>query len=153
MLNSIKKLLGQVAEASTASSLPENEDQLLASAAAMLLLEVAWADHDMSTQEIELIKTSLQKLFDLSTALTQQLVDDARAKHDASVGLYEYTRTLNDDLNPEEKFDLMVALWRLANSDQILHSLEEHAIRRISELLYVPHALFIRAKQVARQTA
>jgi len=135
----------------TSTQLPDDDDQLLASAAAMLLFEVAWADHDMSTDEIALIEESLQKLFDLSAATTEWLVADARAKHEASVGVYEYTRTINESLDAPEKFELMVALWRLAHSDKKLHALEEHAIRRISELLYVPHSQFIQAKQQAQR--
>jgi len=151
MLNALKELLGSAEKASTAE-LPANEDQLLASAAAMLLFEVAWADHNMSDDEIALIQESLQQLFDLPKSVTQWLVEDARAKHDTSVGLYEYTRTINETLEPQEKFELMIALWRLAHSDKELHALEEHAIRRISELLYVPHSQFIRAKQQAQRS-
>jgi len=151
VLSALKKLLNAGGQGSGPASVPETEDQLLASAAAMLLFEVAWADHEMSSDEIALIEQSLQNLFDLSTTVTAWLVEDARIKHDKSVGLYEYTRTINASLEPDEKFDLMVALWRLAHSDKTLHALEEHAIRRISELLYVPHAQFIRAKQHARE--
>lgn len=149
MLNVIKKLLGGAA-APSGTEITADDSQLLASAAAMLLFEVAWADHEMSVDEIALIETSLQNLFDLPAATTQWLVTDARAKHEASVGLYEYTRTINEALDADEKFELMVALWRLAHSDKKLHALEEHAIRRISELLYVPHSRFIQAKQQAQ---
>ncbi len=150
MLNAIKNLLRSAASPSS-TELPEDEGQLLASAAAMLLFEVAWADHEMGADEITLIEESLQNLFDLSAATTEWLVTDARAKHEASVGLYEYTRTINEVLEADEKFELMVSLWRLAHSDKKLHALEEHAIRRISELLYVPHAQFIKAKQQAQR--
>lgn len=154
MLNALKKLLaGEQNESRraplTASELPD-EDRLIAFAAAMLLFEVAWADHDMADEEIASIKQSLHKLFDLSAENTEWIVNDARAKHEESVGVYEYTRTINEELNAEEKFALIVALWQLANSDQQIEALEEHSIRRISELLYVPHAKFISAKQAAR---
>ncbi len=154
MLNVLKKLLAgnQTSNSQTslaASDLPD-EDRLPAFAAAMLLFEVAWADHDMADEEIQSIKRSLHKLFDLSAENTDWIVNDARAKHEESVGLYEYTRTINEELNADEKYALIVALWQLANSDQQLEALEEHSIRRISELLYVPHAKFISAKQAAR---
>jgi len=45
----------------------------------------------------------------------------------------------------------LVALWRLALSDATIHELEEHVIRKLSELLYVPHGRFIAAKQAARE--
>lgn len=150
MLNALKKLFNVDSTQDTAGVDAPSEEQLLPAAAAMLLLEVAWADHNMSDDEIALIVRSLQQLFDLQEPFVSQLVKDAREKHNSSVGVYEYTRTLNDSLNEEEKFQLLVQLWRLALSDQDLHALEEHVIRRISELLYVSHSRFIAAKQKAR---
>ena len=147
MLNALKKLINSVQDAGQDG--PE-DDQLLPLAAAMLLLEVAWADQELADTELNLVEKNLQNLFNLPPELTGSLVKRARAKLDVSVGFYDYTRTINDSFNPEEKFELMVALWRLALSDHNLDAFEEHAIRRISELLYVPHSQFIRAKQAAR---
>lgn len=151
MLNALKKLFALDLHASGSTMEEPPTEQLLPAAAAMLLLEVAWADHNMSDAEIALIGTSLQSLFDLQEPFVSQLLEDARKRHANSVGVYEYTRTLNETLDEEEKFQLLIALWRLALSDSDLHALEEHVIRRISELLYVPHSRFIAAKQRARQ--
>lgn len=150
MLNALKKLFALDPASGSAGVSEPDAQHLLPAAAAMLLLEVAWADHNMSDDEITLIEQSLQRLFDLREPFVAQLVNDARAKHNDSVGVYDYTRTLNDALEEEEKFQLLVQLWRLALSDSALHALEEHVIRRISELLYVSHTRFIAAKQQAR---
>ncbi len=147
MLKTLKEIFQNLQ--ATGDPFPQDE-QLLASAAAVLLLEVAWADHDMTDAEVALIEGSLQRLFDLPAQLTRWLVADARERQESSVGLYEYTRVINEALSAEDKYRLMVALWQLALSDDALHALEEHTIRRISELVYLPHGQFIRAKQEAR---
>lgn len=148
MLKTLKSLLAD--NLKTSSQNPPADEHLLPAAAAMLLLEVAWADHDMSDAEIELVTTRVRDLFKLDDQLVAEVVADARVRHESSVGVYEYTQTLHAGLDDTEKYALLVALWQLALSDHELHTLEEHSIRRISELLYVPHKRFIRAKLEAR---
>ncbi len=150
MLSALKKFFAQTSITESDSSEEHAAEQLLPAAAAMLLLEVAWADHNISDIEIAVIGSSLQSLFELQEPFVSQLLEDSRQKHKTSVGVYEYTRTLNETLSEDEKYQLLVALWRLALSDSDLHALEEHVIRRISDLLYVPHTRFIAAKRKAR---
>jgi len=128
---------------------PEQEPEpegLVALAAAALLLEVAWADHEISDTELALIQRHLQSQFGLSEAEVTELVDESRREHEESVGLYAYTRTINQAWNEEQKFALVTALWRLAMADDELHRYEEHTIRKIAELLYLSHDRFIEAK-------
>ena len=40
----------------------------------------------------------------------------------------------------------MEQLWRVAYADGVIHKYEDAAIRKASELLYVSHSDFIRAK-------
>lgn len=128
---------------------PEQEPEpegLVALAAAALLLEVAWADHEISDTELALIQRHLQSQFGLTEAEVTELVDESRREHEESVGLYAYTRTINQAWNEEQKFALVTALWRLAMADDELHRYEEHTIRKIAELLYLSHDRFIEAK-------
>ena len=41
---------------------------------------------------------------------------------------------------------LLEALWRVADADAAMHKYEEHLIRRVADLLHVPHSGFIAAK-------
>jgi uncharacterized tellurite resistance protein B-like protein len=122
-------------------------------AAAMLLLEVAWADHDISTQELEAAKRGIGKLFDLTVEDVGTLIVRARRDHAQSTSIYPFTRDLNAHLTPTEKRELISMLWRLAYTDAVLTGYEERAIRRIAELLYVSHGDFISAKQEGRGAA
>ena len=128
----------------------DNPEDLVPLAAATLLIEVAWADHDVSDEELDVIRQALKAQFDLEGPALEALIEDSRREHDASVGLQTFTRTLVEAWDEAERFDLVLQLWRLALSDENVDRFEEHTIRRISELLYVSHARFIEAKQLAR---
>ena len=119
-------------------------------AAAALMFEVVWADHNIEADELATMQSALQQLFSLDTQRLQEIVDQTRDHHEESVGLFRYTRALNTQLEAAQKYRVVVALWRIALCDQRIDRFEEHMIRRIAELLYVPHQDFIRAKQEAR---
>lgn len=128
-------------------------EHLVMLAAAALLLEVAWADHDITGAELGVIGRQLLKQFHLSEEEISEIVAESRQHHEQSVGVHSYTRTINDAWEEPRKFDLIVALWQLALSDDELNRYEEHIIRRIAELLYVSHDRFIAAKLRAKRAA
>ncbi|MEQ8861534.1 MAG: TerB family tellurite resistance protein [Pseudomonadales bacterium] len=133
---------------------PEQEPEggnLLALAAAALLLEVAWADHDIAADELSVIERQLKQQFALTSREVAELVEESRKVQETSVGVYGYTRTINEQWSEAQKFDLVTALWRLALADSGLDRYEEHTIRKIAELLYLSHSRFIEAKLKARR--
>ena len=146
----LKDLLSRLSEPAEQNEEPEH---LVALAAAALLLEVAWADHDIADEELELIEQQLERQFGLSGQEVQELVEESRQAHEESVGLYGYTRTINESWSEEQKFTLVTALWRLALASDGLHRYEEHTIRKIAELLYLSHSRFIEAKLKAKRGA
>lgn len=131
---------------------PDSE-HLVALAAAALLLEVAWADQNIAPAEIELIEQQLRAQFTLGDDDLAGLMEESRLAQKSSVGLYRYTRTINESWSEEQKFALVTALWRLALAENGLHRYEEHTIRKIAELLYLSHARFIEAKLTAKRDA
>ena len=120
-------------------------------AAAALMLEVTWADHETDSTEIESSAALLKQLFDLDAVVAGQLVDDARDRLQHNVGVQTYTRHLNEALSEPDKFDVITALWRVAQASNGVDRFEEHTIRRIADLLYLSHDRFIQAKLLARQ--
>ena len=119
-------------------------------AAAMLLFEVAWADHEITAVEVESMISALTQLFGVQQSDARALTDRAIETHKTETSIYPFTQSINDALSVEEKQQLITTLWRLALADQIVDKYEEHAIRRIADLLYVPHRDFIRAKRDAQ---
>ena len=120
-------------------------------AAAMLLLEVAWADQNITDAELGSTREAVQAMFKLTDEQVQGLIDRAKSEHDSAISMYPFTRAVNDALSMDEKRQLIVLLWRLAGSDSSIDVHEEYTIRRIADLLYVSHDDFIAAKLEARQ--
>ena len=147
-----EKLRQLVRQQTAASSVPD-EAVSVAQAAAMLLLEVAWADHEIEPRELDAMRRTLKSLYDMEDSAIEALIRRARDDHDESTGLFPFTRTLNDALTMEEKTALLMELWRLTRFSGEQHHYEEHAIRRIADLLYLSHEDFIATKLAARKHA
>jgi len=148
-----KSMLSNLLKRLTSPEEETDQERLVPLAAAALLLEVAWADHDIADAELALIEQQLRSEFGLSEAEVTELVEESREHHEDSVGLFSYTRTINDAWDESRRFALVTALWRLALADDGLHRYEEHVVRKISELLYLSHERFIEAKLTAKRDA
>jgi uncharacterized tellurite resistance protein B-like protein len=128
----------------------EQEEVDPALAAAALMFEVVWADHDVAPAELAAMSGLLQQLFRISPERLEEIHQITRANHDASVGVFPFTRAINEQLKQDEKFAILKAMWKIAGADAQIDAFEEHTIRRIADLLYIPHQRFIEAKMAAR---
>ena len=125
----------------------EMENTTVPLAAAMLLLEVAWADHELEDRELEQVKVALESMYEIDQDQGSEIVDRARADHEKSTGVFPFTRLLNERLDRSERKALLVHLWRVANFEGDKEHYEEHVIRKITDLLYLNHSDFIAAKR------
>ncbi len=121
-------------------------------ACAALLAEVMRADHSIDAEEEQALALVLKNLFNLSSSECSELLQDALQRVEISSDLFQFTAVINQQLDTAAKFRLMIGLWQVAYSSNGLDKYEEHIIRRIAELLYVPHSEFIRAKLEARDS-
>ena len=115
-------------------------------ATASLLLEVMWADHEVAAGEDAAVRSALGQAFSLSDAELDELLTLASQERDAAVCLHGFTRSMNELLTPEQKVHVVELMWQVAYADGDLDRYEEHLVRKVADLLYVPHAQFIRAK-------
>ena len=115
-----------------------------------LLIEVAKADFDFDESERLRLMALLQERFGLSDEDSLSIIEQAEKRVDDSTSLYEFTREINEQFDPEEKIALLESMWRMAFADGELDKYEEHLIRRVADLLYVPHSRFMTAKHAAR---
>jgi uncharacterized tellurite resistance protein B-like protein len=122
-------------------------------ATAAILLEVSRADFETDESELEVIAVALRQAFDLDEDAVREIIAEAREQDDEKLSLYPFLRIVNDACGPEEKYRIVCDLWRVAYADGRLDKYEEYQIRRIADLLYVPHAEFIRAKLVVQGEA
>ena len=143
MLKSIKSFIQD-----TVSQQQEVVDQehLMHLAAATLLLEVSRADFDIQEEELEAIANVFKDRFNFSDKEVQNLIHLARTEQDSHVSIYPFVKIINEGCSPEEKRALMLDLWRIAFADSKLDKYEEYQIRKIADLLYIPHSTFIQTK-------
>jgi uncharacterized tellurite resistance protein B-like protein len=74
------------------------------------------------------------------------LLKVALAQNEDAVSLYPFVRLINDHFTAEQKRQIVEATWRVAFADRRLDKYEEAQIRKIADLLYVPHKDFIMTK-------
>jgi uncharacterized tellurite resistance protein B-like protein len=119
-------------------------------AVAALLVEILRADFETSADERRRLLESLQRLLGLEEQACEELFALAEQHIDQSHDLYQFTSEINRSWAPDQKLRLLEELWRVAQADEQLHKYEEHLIRRIADLLHVPHSGFIAAKLRSR---
>lgn len=125
---------------------PQKAQHTLDLACAVLLVEIMKADYELLEDEKNSLKALLRSFFSLSEAESQLLLEQAEQASAQSNDLFQYTDIINKHWQLEDKFKLIQGLWQVAYSDNHLDKYEEYMIRKISDLLYLPHSQFIRAK-------
>lgn len=115
-------------------------------AVAVLLFEVARADFDVSDDEQALIGRMIAAEYGLDEAAVQALVVKAGSRVDEQTSLHPFLRQINDTFSLDQRRRVVELMWRVALIDDDKHRFEEALIRRVSDLLYVEHGGFIRAK-------
>jgi uncharacterized tellurite resistance protein B-like protein len=117
---------------------------------AALMFEVARSDFTIDETERESIRLLLTENFALSAEDVATVTEEAADNVDAATCLFEFTRTINDIATVDQKRQLLTMMWRVALADDALSRYEEHVIRKVADLLYLPHNDFMLAKQLAR---
>jgi len=143
----LKDMLQQVLENEPEEA---NRGHGLELATAALLVEIARADYKDEVVENELIYELLKQHFTLSAAEAEALLNQAADEVDHAVSLQGFTRLLHENLSPDEKLRVLEMLWRVAMADKHLDRHEDHLIRRVAQLLYIPHGDVIRVRNRVR---
>jgi uncharacterized tellurite resistance protein B-like protein len=149
MIKSFQSFLEQFFSQQTGET--EGRQRGLKLTSAALMLEVARADFREDTAERDRILELLGQAFSLSPEDTRMLVEQASSEVDSAVSLYEFTRAINDELNEQEKRQVIQMMWKVAYADDTLHRYEEHLVRKVAELIYIPNAELLRLRHEAEQ--
>jgi uncharacterized tellurite resistance protein B-like protein len=118
-------------------------------ATAVLLYELMRADGDFSTPEQNAYERILRKRFTLDDMRLNELLDLTKNKAEQAIDFSQFTRVINDTCTPEQRRSIIDGLWEVAYADDVIDPQEEHMIRRVADLLYVPHSQFIKSKLAA----
>lgn len=150
MLDRLRDIFSSGAKDSSIKLEITDEKEVVPLAAALVLLEVAWADHTLEEKELNLIRNSLISLYGIDEETANGVLSRAQEERTNNTSMYPFTRQLNDRLDLEERKRLLVHLWRMNSFDGSPFHYEEGVIRKTAELLHLRHSEFIQAKLEAK---
>lgn len=148
MLKAIRDFVEKQVMAPAARDQPSSEHALRLATAA-LLVEMSRQDERIHEAERATIARVLRERFELAGDEVDELYRLAEQEVQEAIDYHQFTSLLKDALSPQQKERVVELLWQVALADGHIDSFEEHMVRRIADLLYLPHSAFIRAKHRA----
>lgn len=144
----IRKLMDRVADAIAATDdKPDlDRDQAIRMATAVLMIDVARADHVFDESEFDRVLQLVESHFALPAEQAAELVVAANDRAEDLVSAYDFTKVLHEHLNHGEKARIVGLLWQIAYADGRLDKYEDSLILKISDLLHVSRGLVMRLK-------
>jgi uncharacterized tellurite resistance protein B-like protein len=153
----IRKLYDQVVNVLSTRQPADREaaerEKALRLATAVLMVDVARADHVFDEIEFDSVLQLIQKHFGLNSAQAAELVNEAGDVAEDLVTVQHFTRRLHENLDEDEKARIVELLWKVAYADGRLDRYENSLVLKISDLLYVNRARVMRLKHDAAQNA
>lgn len=147
MITKLQKFFDQYLGEDAKKEAPLEHRLQLASAA--LMVEMLHVDDQVTAAEEDKLQHILKQRFELSDTEIEALIDLAHNEKHEATDYYAFTSLLNEHYTQQQKIKLVEDLWQLAYADHRLDKYEEHLLRRLAELLHVPHQDFIRTKHKA----
>ena len=127
-----------------------NRDEAIRMATAVLMIDVARADHVFDESEFDSVLELVQSHFALPAEQAAELVIAANDKAEDLVSAYDFTKVLHEHLDHGEKARVVGLLWKIAYADGRLDKYEDSLVLKISDLLHVSRGLVMRLKHDAQ---
>jgi uncharacterized tellurite resistance protein B-like protein len=145
MLDQIKRFFDGFANPDAQPDASDREHRLRLAVGA-LLLEMARMDGDTDAEEVAAVEHAVRGQLGLSAEESAELLRLAEAERTQATDYFQFTSLINSRYNIGEKIALVERLWRVAYADRALCRFEEHLVRKLAELLHIPHSQFIAAR-------
>lgn len=149
MLKKIQDFFGQFIDAGLNAN-EADDPRALQLATAALLMEMMRMDDRIAPAERATALAALRGEFGLAQGELDTLVALAEEEAKQATSYYQFTSLINKRCNAAQKAKIVEYLWQVAYADGHLDSHESHLLRKIADLLYVPHADYVAAKQRGR---
>ncbi len=111
-----------------------------------LLLEMAHADNEFSTEEKEHIVKTIKRHFSLSEEATDKLIELSERERKASIDLWQFAQLIRNNYSIEQKIELIELIWKVIYVDGILDKHEDYLVHKLAKLLGLDHKQLIDAK-------
>ncbi|MBI1942113.1 MAG: TerB family tellurite resistance protein [Betaproteobacteria bacterium] len=148
MLRAIKRLFDS-AQADT-PAVSGHERRQLQVAVAVLLHEARRADYAEGDEESVAAELALVEIFGLERRESAALLEQGRARAQQLTSFYAPVTVVKREFSLPERIRLVEHLWRVTFADRRLDLYEDHYVRKIARLLYVPNTQSMLARNRAR---
>ncbi len=148
MLKAIKRLF-ETAPAET-HAVPAHERRQLQLAVAVLLHEARRADYAEGDEESGPAQRALVEMFGLEPSEAVELLEQGRARAQQLTSFFAPVSIVKREFSMPERIQLIEHLWRITFADGRLDLYEDHYVRKIAHLLYVPNTQSMLARNRAR---
>lgn len=128
---------------------PEDREHAIHMATAVLMVDVAQADHVFDETELDSVLQLIEQHFKLQPEEAATIFNAASEKAEDLVSLHEFTKLLHANLDEDEKARVIGLLWEIAYADGELDKFEDSLILKIGDLLHVNRARVMRLKHDA----
>jgi uncharacterized tellurite resistance protein B-like protein len=135
------------------SGSPADETRRLQLATAALLVEVVRGDGGIAPAEREALLGAVAAKFALPPADAASLIELAEQEARSANDTYQFTSLINRSFSAPQKLRVVELMWQVAYADAGLSAHEQHVLRKVAELLHVPHGDYIAAKMRAKEAA
>ncbi len=147
MLRAIQEFFEQNMQLSGGSrEADRSSEHALQLATAALLIETSRADFDEKAEERRVINDNLLRFFNLTPEETRTLVALAEEEANDSTSLHQFTSLIHQHYTNAQKRQIVEMMWRVSYADGHKDMHEEHLVRKVANLLYVPHKDFIQTR-------
>lgn len=150
MLNAIREFFDQHVGAVATG---DDDRHAIELATAALLVETVRLDGEIDATERAAAHRALRAKFGLSEEEAATLIRLAEEEAREATDYYQFTSLINKRFSAAQKERVIELMWQIAYADTDLSAHEQHVVRKIAELLHVPHRAYIAAKLRARNAA
>ena len=116
-----------------------------------LAYEVAKADGDIDSNELEKIKIELAKRSNILGLDSDEVFKTIEIQSNESVSFNDFINQINDNFSKDQKLEMIDFLWHTAYADNVLDVDEERLIRRIADMIRIKDMQVLKLKHKAKQ--
>ena len=110
-------------------------------------MEVARLDAAGAEAKHALITDAMHELLGIARQELEPAIANAARQENRLTSYFRPVALLNKHFQLERRAQLIEHLWRIANADGKIDAYEDQLVRKLADLLYVPHSDFILAKR------
>lgn len=131
----------------------EGAEHALRVATAALLFETMRMNGDLKEVERHAMTAAIKSRFELTAEEFSTLLRLAEAEAQQATDYYQFTALINKHYTPEQKEQVVEHMWQVASADHEIDRFERTLVHKVADLLHVPRAVQIAARERAMRAA